>query len=92
MKIKQHDLVILREKINETLATHNANGALVACYEAGEFARSDKVKDLQKRFCFDLLYGAGLNQFACNTLYKYLDDTHIYTALKSVCPTVTRHY
>ena len=23
--------------------------------------------------------------FTCNTLYKYLDDTHIDTALRSIC-------
>lgn len=61
-------------------------------YEQGKFARSDKVKDLQQRFCFDLLYGTGLNSWICGNVYSYANDAHLYSFLKSICPTVTRDY
>jgi hypothetical protein len=92
MKISSEHYQVLETAINDILAVHNANGELVAAYEAGEFNKSESTKDLQKRFCFDVLYGTGLNSFVCKELYEYLDDTHIYTAIKSICPTVTRNY
>lgn len=61
-------------------------------YEKGNFSRSDKTKDLQRRFCYDLFYGAGLNSFACKELYPYLNDSNIYTALKRIAPKVTKKY
>jgi hypothetical protein len=86
MKITSAHYSILENAINEVLDIDNSNGELVADYETGSFPNSDKTKDIQKRFCFDLLYGAGLTSFVCKELYQYLDDTHIYTALKSICP------
>jgi hypothetical protein len=44
----------------------------------------NRVKDIDKRFRWDCFNYAGLTQFACDMLYKYLDDTHIDTALKSI--------
>ena len=86
MKIKAEHLAHIKTEIEKVLAIHNANGELVAAYEKGEFARAEQCKDYQKRFCFDLSYAAGLNKFICDELYSYMDDTHLYTALKSVCP------
>lgn len=88
MKIKPDHFEHLKKAVSETLAIHNANGELVAAYERGEFHNSDKTQDLQKRFCFDVLYGAGLTKFVCDTLYSYLNDEHIYTALRAICPVV----
>ena len=89
MKIRQEHLNTLKINIDELLAKYPS---LVDEYEQGQFPRADKVKDLQKRFCFDLLYGAGLNSWVCDELYPYLNDSHLYTALKAVCPTVTKKY
>ncbi len=89
MKIKTEHYQQLEKAINETLAIHNKDNALVLAYQNGEFHNSDKVKDLQKRFCYDVLYGSGLSSFVCNTLYTYLNDDHIYTALKKICPSVS---
>jgi len=89
MRISPGDYAYLERKINETLAKYPN---LVDEYERGKFARSYKVKDLQRRFCFDLTYGAGLSQFIVGTLYTYLNDDHVYTALKRICPTVERKY
>jgi len=38
------------------------------------------------RYRFDLLYRCGLTLWVCDTLYKYVDDTHIATALKRIVP------
>lgn len=67
---------------------------LIRKYERGEFPRSDKVKDLQRRFCFDMLYGARTAGFVSGMLllYAYLDDDQIYTALKNILPIVERNY
>ena len=40
--------------------------------------------DKDKRFVWDLFSAAKLTSFACDTLYKYLDDSHIETALHKV--------
>jgi hypothetical protein len=38
------------------------------------------------RYRFDLLYRCGLTLWVCDTLYKYVDNTHIATALKRIVP------
>ena len=88
MKMKAEHYQQLEMAIKDTLATHNKDNRLVDSYRKGEFHNSDKVKDLQKRFCYDVLYGSGLSSFVCGTLYEYLNDEHIYTALKKICPSV----
>jgi len=40
-----------------------------------------RVKDLDMRLRWDWFRAAGLH---CDVLYKYLDDTHIDTALKKI--------
>jgi hypothetical protein len=46
-----------------------------------------------KRYRWDLTYSAGhasnpqsATRFICDTLYEYMNDTHIDTALKSIVP------
>jgi hypothetical protein len=41
-----------------------------------------------KRYQWDITYKAGLTAYICETLYKYLDDTHIQTALNRIIPTI----
>jgi len=89
MKIKPEHLEHLRKEISEVLELYDG---LVSEYENGQFPRSDRVKDLQKRFCFDLLFGAGLCKYVSDVLYPYMNDDHLYTALKAVCPKVIRKY
>lgn len=43
----------------------------------------DKPGDPEKRFRWDLFRACGLVGWQCKTLYTYLDDSHIDTALKS---------
>jgi hypothetical protein len=89
MKIKDEHYKYMKHEIDATLDKYPD---LVSEYESGNFPRADKVKDLQKRFCFDVMYGAGLTKWVCDNLYGYMHDSHIYTALKSICPKVTRNY
>ena len=89
MKIKPEHLAVLKEGIDKVLKKYPN---ITKDYEQGEFARADKVKDLQKRFCFDLMFGAGLNSFVCDTLYTYMNSDHLYTALKVICPKVVMKY
>lgn len=89
VKIKPEHREHLRVNI-EALLTRQPE--LPALYEAGNFIRSEMVKDIQKRFCFDLMYMAGLTPWVCTEIYPYANDDHLYTALKSVCPTVIKKY
>ena len=41
-----------------------------------------KAKDISQRLRWDWVYYADLSPWICDTLYAYLDDTHIDTALK----------
>lgn len=86
MKIKQEHFDYMKKEIDIVLEKYNDKGQLVEEYRSGNFPRADKVKDLQKRFCFDLFFGAGLVSWSCNNLCPYLNDDHIYTALKKICP------
>lgn len=91
MKIKPEHLQYMKAEIDATLATHGAD-TLVTAYSNGMFANADTCKDLQKRFCFDLLYGAGLVRWVCANVYTYANDDHLFTALKAICPKVERLY
>lgn len=37
-----------------------------------------------KRYRWDILWLCKMNDFVCNTLYRYLNDDHIDTALRSI--------
>lgn len=39
-----------------------------------------------KRYQWDITRQVGLIPFVCDTLYQYLDDTHIQTALNRIIP------
>lgn len=43
-----------------------------------------KVQNIEIRLAWDLANAAKAMPFICDTLYKYLDDTHITTALRKV--------
>jgi hypothetical protein len=89
MKIKPEHFEHLKTEIEAILSKYDR---VVDEYEKGQFPRSEKVKDLQKRFCFDVLYGAGLSKWVCDNLYPYMNDDHLYTALKAICPKLERKF
>lgn len=79
-KIKGMDLEILTNTV-QSFDTE----AMREIYRARDFPRSAAVKDLNKRYRWDLFYLAcrvGLRQ---KLEGDYFDD-HIYTALKSAIP------
>ena len=89
MKMTAEHLSILKGGIDKVLA---ANPDAVARYERGDFPRADKVKDLQRRFCFDLFYASGVKigdgvGTHGDIIGNYNTD-HIYTALTRICPKV----
>ena len=86
MKMQTEHFEHMQKEINEVLNWYNADNALVQEYEQGLYPRAHLTGDVQRRFCFDVMYGAGLTKFVCDNLYSYLDDDHIYTALKAICP------
>ena len=91
MLIKKEHLDYLEIKIAACLS-EDGNSSVVYNYEHGLFPRSDKVKDLQKRFCFDVMGVAVPRKFICDELYSYLSNDHLYTALKRICPKLTKRY
>ena len=90
MKIKTQHFDELKSHIQEKFKTVILSD-LIDAYEKGNFQRSDKVQDLQKRFCFDVLYSSVPSSFI-SVLYEYLNDAHIYTALKKICPSIVKKY
>ena len=38
----------------------------------------------EKRFVWDLYYTSGLTEFTCDTLYKYMNDDHLHSALRRI--------
>ena len=88
MKIKQQHFDHLKVEIETVLFKYNQDNKLVEEYQRGDYPRAESTQDVQRRFCFDVMYGAGLNKFVCDSLYPYLNDDHIYTALKAICPKV----
>ena len=65
---------------------------LVEKYETGNFQNAHLTKNLQKRFCFDVLHNAGLTGFVCAEIYTYANDEHIFAVLRKICPVVKKRY
>ena len=91
MKITTNNYNYLQAAVGGVLTKYPS---IIEAYETGQFSRADRVKDLQRRFCFDVLAGAGIARWVSTNLYGLndMDDDHIYTALKSICPTIIRRY
>ena len=53
-------------------------------YRKGDFPRAEAVKDLNKRYRWDLFNVSVSAKWVCNVLYKYSHDEHIETALRSI--------
>lgn len=91
MKITKGHFGFLKSEIEKFLLTKNIS-IIVNNYETGKFMNSDKVKDLQKRFCLDIFYAAKLPSHFISDFYKYGNDENLYTALKMICPKVIKKY
>lgn len=98
MKMPNDDFTLLKEQFDKYAESQGGWPVLVKKYENGDFSMANTVKDLQKRFCFDMLYKVKYEycpalQRCISRLYTAgLTDDHIYTVLKRICPTVTKKY
>ena len=79
MKIKPEHLARLKELV-EPLDTPQRR----IQYLKGDFANADKVKDLNKRYRWDLFWLADGKATTVKEMYVYMNDDHIDTALKSI--------
>ncbi len=92
MKIKPEHVKQMKDEILSSIEASGGLSEVVRKYETGNFSLSDKVKDLNTRFVWDMLWLAGLSGFLCENIYAYANDTHITTALKSFLPQIERRY
>lgn len=73
MKMTQEHFEFLKDALDTALLSFPET--LDAYLKAGQSA---------KRYRWDVLWHARQTDFVCNTLYKYLDDEHIDTALRKI--------
>lgn len=92
MKMKQEHFDEIKRLIEEYIESEGGTEAMVKRYETGDFERPLAVNDLQTRFCWDMFYKGVICRTSVHGLYTYLNDSHILTALKRICPKVTRRY
>ena len=90
MKIYPEHYDALKQAVQDTFEEYGKEN-VIADYEQGKFARADKVKDIQKRFCFDILHAACVDDLLAE-IHEYANNDHIFTALKRICPVVERKY
>ena len=76
LKIKPGDLDAIRAAV-APLDTDERRDA----YARGDFPRAELCRDLDKRYRWDLLHESG---YRIVSLYDYLDDRHIDSALRAV--------
>lgn len=89
MKIQTEHFNYMKTKIEQYLAKYPT---IVNEYETGQFEHAERVHNLQTRFNNDLAFSAGLTRFICDNLYPYLEDSHIKTALKKICPPIQKRF
>ena len=77
MKIKPEDYKILKNEISMLPSDEVTQLRF-------NIGLDTRVKDEDKRFRWDLMYRAGLTKWVCDTLYPYMNDSHLDTALKHV--------
>jgi hypothetical protein len=92
MKIKPEHLTHMKAVIDKFIEANGGKEVLIEKYETGDFPRSETVKDLNTRFCFDMLYRANLLLWVIDNIYPYANDAHIETALKSILPKLVKKY
>lgn len=95
MKIKYDHLETLKkyvwnDGVNNAMEVFQVKtgACLLGKYSRLEIPRAENVKDIDKRFCFDMFYYARIPSEFVSELYAYLNDDQIYTALKHILPRV----
>lgn len=92
MKVKPEHRERIKKDILSYIESHGGMASFVERFETGYFPKSEKVKDLNMRFCFDLIRLSGLWDFLLPNVYPYANDEHIHTVVRSILPTITRRY
>lgn len=78
MKIKPEHYTHMKQAIQKAVSKEDYQEHKSFVIQEG------KAKDIDKRMRWDVCAAAKLTPFLCDTLYKYMDDSHIDTALKSI--------
>lgn len=81
LKISPEDYTTLKQGIEKVIKEHPVDQYREA------LIKESKAKDIEKRLRWDYLYGAKIylpENFVVDTLYKYLNDDHIDSALKNI--------
>jgi len=97
LDIKEEDFFHLQKGIKSlVLKDLNTLMELTTQYELGMFPGSEKVTNLNRKFCFDLFFECArrdpvFEQFK-KRLYLYLDDEQVYRALSLIIPSVEKNY
>ena len=86
MKVTKEHFAKLKKEVESLLEKYPDTEIM---YSKGLFPNSEKTKDLQMRFCFDIFYST--TQELRNEFIDY-NDEHIYTALRKCCPTIIKRY
>lgn len=61
--------------------------AAIGAFDSEQARAEYRAKGLTlKRYQWDLTYMARLTPFICESLYPYLNDTHVQTALNRIVP------
>lgn len=85
MKIQTEILIDLSDAIFDLLAAHPH---LIDVYAHGIFPRAQSVKDLNKRFRWDLFYAAIRKNVELGDKFREFNDNHIDTALRAIVPEI----
>ena len=85
MKIQTELLTELSDAIFDLLSAHPH---LIDVYAHGIFSRAQSVKDLNKRFRWDLFYAAALKNVELGDKFREFKDSHIDTALRAIVPPI----
>lgn len=86
MKITPEHYTVLVDALRQRMSTITPQ-MLRTYFE--HLAHDPQVADPHKRLRWDLLHSAGLTPWLCDTLYTYLNDNHVDTALRRAVAELT---
>ena len=76
MKMKKEDYQYLKSRLEHLIEKIQSHREWIIA--------EGKAKDVEMRLRWDLLHAAKIDDFIIDTLYPYLNDTHIDTALRKI--------
>lgn len=85
MKMNPATFHFLKMKIDGLISDRPS---LINQYENGHFFKSEKVTNLQQRFNWDIFHLAQTNDID----FTDLNDSHIDTALRMICPKIEKKF